>query len=101
MVYEAFFTSDVTVILKTPSKERTAQRNTAALAGAGQLVSGVHCGCPAKCQASSCLSFLTENLTNFFAATVFINFYDFVVENAVDTELLLLSPLKKTPQTSL
>lgn len=33
-----FFTSDVTVILKTPSKERTAQRNTAALAGAGQLV---------------------------------------------------------------
>lgn len=44
MVYEAFSTSDVTVILKTPSKERadnqrTAESNAAALAGAGRLVS--------------------------------------------------------------
>lgn len=65
MVCEAFSTSDVTVVLKTPSKEHAdnPRAGRSRVAGFNEF-SGVHCGCSAECQQRNCLS-IADNLTNF------------------------------------
>lgn len=66
MVYKPFSTSDITDTLTNPRKECIDNECSAQSRAAGKnKIFGLHCVCPAKRQASSHLSFATDNFTNF------------------------------------